>query len=123
VKELIPSDLVRIYGGVKHYVATLNMEKLEVRRLAPKVVYENPLCPRCGGRMEAMGREQGYRCKRCSLRGPEMKKQPVVLNREIREGIYLPPPKAQRHLTKPLQRYGQEKNGAEVHFIENWHYP
>jgi len=127
VKELIPGDLVKIYGGLKQHegirAATLNIEKLEVLRLTPKVVYENPLCPRCGSRMEAMGREQGYRCRKCGLRGQEMRKQPIILKREIREGVYLPPPRAQRHLTKPFQRYGREKNSAEVHLIERWHYP
>jgi tRNA(Ile2)-agmatinylcytidine synthase len=127
VKELIPGDLVKIYGGLKQHegiqAATLNIEKLEVLRLAPHVAYENPVCPRCGGRMEAMGREQGYRCRKCGLRGHEMRKQPVALERAIQEGVYLPPPRAQRHLTKPLQRYGREKNGAEVHLIERWHYP
>jgi tRNA(Ile2)-agmatinylcytidine synthase len=127
VKALIPGDFVRVYGGLKQHqgvqAATLNIEKIEVLRLAPKVIYENPLCPRCGSRMEAMGREQGYRCRKCGLRGQEMTKQQVIIEREIQEGIYLPPPRAQRHLTKPLQRYGREKNGAEVHLIEGWHYP
>jgi len=127
VKALIPCDLVRVYGGLKQHqgvqAATLNMEKLEVLRLAPQVVYENPLCPRCGSRMEAMGREQGYRCRKCSFRGQEMTKQQVVLEREVRGGVYLPPPRAQRHLTKPLQRYGREKNSAEIRLIEKWHYP
>jgi len=123
VKELIPGDLVRIHGGVKQHAATLNIEKLEVHRLAPKVVYENPLCPRCGSRMEAMGRDQGYRCRKCGLLGQEMRKQPVILKREVQQGVYLPPPRAQRHLTKPLHRYGLEKKNMEVRFVEKWHHP
>ena len=127
VKGLIPGDVVRVYGGVRPrgegHGVTLNMEKLEVLHLAPKVVYENPLCPRCGRRMESMGRGQGYRCRRCGLRRRDAGKREVVLKREVREGLYLPPPRAQRHLTKPLQRYGREKKVVKYYFIERWHYP
>ncbi len=89
----------------------------------PKVVYENPLCPRCGRRMESMGRGQGYRCRRCGLRRRDAGKRAVVLKREVREGLYLPPPRAQRHLTKPLQRYGRENRGFNGCLIDRWHYP
>ncbi|MFB0543957.1 MAG: DUF1743 domain-containing protein, partial [Candidatus Bathyarchaeia archaeon] len=127
VKGLIPGDLVRLYGGVRpqggSHEMTLNLEKLEVLHLAPKVVYENPLCPKCGRRMESMGKGQGYRCRGCGLRGRELRKRTVLLERKVKEGVYLPPPRAQRHLTKPFQRYGREKKDAEVHFIERWHCP
>ena len=127
VKSLILGDHVRLYGGMRphggNHEMTLNLEKLEVLHLAPKVVYENPLCPRCGSRMESMGKGQGYRCRGCGLRGREMRKRATILERGMKEGVYLPPPRAQRHLTKPLQRYGREKRGAEVHLIEMWHYP
>jgi tRNA(Ile2)-agmatinylcytidine synthase len=33
----------------------------------------------------------------------------VLQERRIRTGLYIPTPKAHRHLTKPLQRYGIEK--------------
>jgi len=35
----------------------------------------------------------------------------VKAPRDVRPGLYLPPPRSQRHLTKPLRRYGLEKYG------------
>jgi len=45
-----------------------NVEKLDVLHLVEKVEDVNPMCGKCGGRCESMGRGQGLRCKKCGQR-------------------------------------------------------
>jgi tRNA(Ile2)-agmatinylcytidine synthase len=61
VKGLIPGDEVRVFGSVKD--RTVNLEKLEVVRLAEDTRKVTPLCPSCGRHMESAGAGQGYRCR------------------------------------------------------------
>jgi tRNA(Ile2)-agmatinylcytidine synthase len=87
---------------------TLNAEKVRVISVAER--YEkvsNPICPGCGRTMGSVGKEKGYRCKRCgtSAETPETKK----MVRWVREGWYEPPTAARRHLSKPLKRMGAEQ--------------
>jgi tRNA(Ile2)-agmatinylcytidine synthase len=128
VRRLIRGDGIRAYGGVREAVGggpeTLNLEKLEILRLAPEVVLVNPACPACGGRMESMGRGKGYRCRHCGLRDGNLRKQAEERERKLRTGLHVPPPRAQRHLTKPLVRYGREKKGHKPGgLFEPWHWP
>ncbi len=128
VRQLVPGDRIRAYGGVRGLIkgegGTLNLEKLEVLHLASDLKLVNPSCPTCGGSMESMGRGKGFRCRRCSLRDRELTKQTVEVKRQLEPGLFIPPPKAQRHLTKPLVRYGREKKiifSGEL--FESWHWP
>ncbi len=127
VRSLIPGDEVRAYGGVRvdggFGGLTLNLEKLEVIRLEEMLIQVNPSCPACGGSMESMGREKGFRCRRCGFKGRGMRKGAVRRERGLTPGLYLPPPRAQRHLTKPLQRYGREKTAAPAGLHQPWHWP
>ncbi len=68
-----------------------------------------------------MGRGQGLRCKRCGYRGAELVRVSEEVPRDLKLGVYLPPPRAERHLTKPFKRYGKEKSGAPTALIEHWH--
>ena len=115
VRRLIPGDRVRAYGGVRGEASperpTFNLEKLEVLGLAPDLRNVNPTCPKCGGSMESMGQGKGFRCRRCGFRGPKMEKATLELGRQIEKGLFMPPPRAQRHLSKPEVRYGKEKSG------------
>jgi tRNA(Ile2)-agmatinylcytidine synthase len=125
VRGLIPGDLIRVYGGVRGdapgEVLTFNLEKLEVLELADDVRLRNPSCPKCGGGMESMGRGKGFRCRKCGFRGRSLSKVEVKEERRIEEGLYITPPGAQRHLTKPLTRYGKERHGpAGPSLIEGW---
>jgi tRNA(Ile2) C34 agmatinyltransferase TiaS len=46
----------------------------------------------------------------------------TTVERELKLGLYVTSTRSQRHLTKPLRRYGLEKHGgAEAGMIENWH--
>jgi len=113
VRRLIPGDRVRAYGGVRgeasSEVPTFNLEKIEVLGLARDLREVNPRCPECAGSMESMGRGKGFRCRRCGFRGPKMEKAMEELERQIGSGLFMPPLRAQRHLSTPEVRYGKEK--------------
>ncbi len=83
----------------------------------------NPRCPRCGRGMESMGFEKGHRCRKCGFRGPDLEKVELTIARGLEPGLYLPPPRAHRHLTKPLERYGREKEHEPGPLHEPWHWP
>ncbi|MEM3522103.1 MAG: tRNA(Ile)(2)-agmatinylcytidine synthase [Candidatus Bathyarchaeia archaeon] len=127
IKRLIVEDLIEAYGGVrkasKKYPRTINLEKINIIKLADNYVIKNPNCSKCGKRMESAGKNQGFRCKKCKLYLKNAEKVKLKVDRKIKEGLYLPPPRAHRHLTKPLIRYGKEKSSFTYKLIENWHYP
>jgi len=114
-RNLIIGDLVEIYGGVRppspRNPLTINVEKIRVLKLASLRVFQNPLCPVCGKRTKSMGRGKGFECKRCGFHGRNLKKIVVEKARQLKLGLYITSPRSQRHLTKPLSRYGQEKRG------------
>lgn len=128
VRLLIPGDRIRAYGGVREASAyrleTLNLEKMEVLSLARIMRLVNPSCPACGATMESMGKGKGFRCRRCGLRNGRLMKQEVEANRSLKPGLYIPPPRAHRHLTKPMERYGREKREYRPEgLFEPWHWP
>jgi tRNA(Ile2)-agmatinylcytidine synthase len=128
VRGLIPGDNVRVYGGVRGEAfserPTFNMEKLEVLKLTRDLSEVNPECPKCGASMESMGREKGFRCRGCGFRGPEMSKVVVEKERQICTGLFMTPPRAQRHLAKPRVRFGREKKGLPKLSLDGpWHWP
>ena len=126
-KKLIRGDHVEVCGGVREpadHPLTINLEKLHIIRLAPRFSYQNPRCPKCGRRMESMGRNKGFRCRKCDFKDPNAKKVAVEEKRELKPGWYVTEPRSQRHLTKPLIRYGKEKKGrVKVELIDCWHSP
>lgn len=127
IRQLVQGDLVEVYGGVRpaapNHPQTINLEKIKVLKLASKVVYQNPRCPKCDKRMKSMGKSKGFRCDKCGFRSVEAKKVPLELPRTLNEELYIPPPSAHRHLTKPYQRYGKEKMGLPSKLFEPWHNP
>ena len=127
-RELQVGDNVEVYGAVHKPTATkpltINLEKITILSLAPKTLLENPLCPNCQKRLKSMGKNQGFRCEKCGNRYVDLKKKETDAPRALKSGLYITSTRSQRHLTKPLRRYGQEKNGgAELPMIEEWHYP
>ena len=103
-RDLLPGDTVRVYGGVRRWregTPTLNVEKLEVIHMVEKIQQANPMCSSCGGRCESMGRGQGLRCKKCGQRNEYASKIQVRQERHLQSTIYVPPPRARRHLTMP----------------------
>jgi tRNA(Ile2)-agmatinylcytidine synthase len=122
---LKPGDSVRISGGVRRASsknpAVINVERIDVRSVA-REVKANPRCVACGSGMKSEGRGKGYQCKKCGHKSVEVvgarekSKAPVT---RIHPGAYLPSPRAQRHLTKQLVRYGRERAGMQA-LIEGW---
>jgi tRNA(Ile2)-agmatinylcytidine synthase len=120
-RELLPGDRVTVSGGVrrrKKGPLSLNLEKIEIVQLAMACREENPKCLRCEGRCESMGKDQGFRCKKCGLRTRTIMKNQVPLQRNLGLFSYIPPPRARRHLTKPdtIQIPNGEGTQAESRF-------
>lgn len=113
--SLKEGDFIEAYGGVRapssRNSITVNLEKIRIIKLAPNLVLENPLCPVCGKRMKSMGRSQGFECKKCGFHGRNLKKTVLETERSVKLGLHVTSPRSQRHLTKPLTRYGLEKKG------------
>ncbi len=113
--KLEPGDSIEIGCGVRKgtskHPKILNVEYLSVLELAPIYNMLNPLCKVCGKRMKSEGKNKGYQCDRCKNRDPNAAKIMTLQERAIKAGLYVPTPKAHRHLTKPIQRYGLEKPG------------
>ncbi len=111
--KLEDGDVIEVGVGVRKgttkHPKILNVEYLWVLKLAPAYEILNPLCKMCGKRMKSEGKNKGYQCDRCKHKDYNIKKILVPHERRIKTGLYIPTPKAHRHLTKPLQRYGIEK--------------
>jgi tRNA(Ile2)-agmatinylcytidine synthase len=127
-RALIVGDHVEVQGGVRapseNRPLTINLEKVRLLRLAPKIIYQNPLCPNCGKRLKSMGKDKGFRCEKCGSRYASLGKVAVRVKREVQRGLYITSPRSQRHLTKPFRRYGMEKHGeAPEKMIGDWHFP
>jgi tRNA(Ile2)-agmatinylcytidine synthase len=104
-RALVPGDEVTLYGSVREQPRSLNVEKMQVRKLVRDVrKSHNPQCGRCRKRMGSMGKGQGYRCKRCGSKLPPNAAERVAVPRRIKTGWYEPPVASRRHLHKPLRR-------------------
>jgi len=126
-RKLIAGDHVEVYGGVRapsqSHPLTINLEKIRLLKLVPKIIYRNPVCPRCGKRLKSMGRNKDFRCEKCSSRYTGLGKVEVKVKREIGKGLHMTSTRSQRHLTKPFRRYGLEKSHvAPEELIGDWHH-
>jgi tRNA(Ile2)-agmatinylcytidine synthase len=113
-EALIEGDIVEVYGGVRppsrKNLKTINLEKIRLIKLADMVVLQNPACPKCGKRMKSIGKGKGFECYKCGFHGANLTKIAFKVERSIKPGLYVAPPRSERHLTKPLSRYGLEKS-------------
>lgn len=111
--QLEVGDVIEIGYGVRKATAKhpkiLNIEYLYILHLVQAYQILNPLCKLCGKRMKSEGKEKGFQCDRCRYKDRTAKKILVPQKRNVKTGLYIPTPKAHRHLTKPIQRYGMEK--------------
>ena len=122
--KLIVGDHVEVHGGVRppsdRHPLTVNLEKLRLLQLRPKMRFVNPTCSYCGKRMTSMGKGKGHRCKKCGFKNSKSLKIALETDREILARLYLPPVRAHRHLTKPRSRYGVEKRSFEYAPRDFW---
>ena len=106
VRKLRVGDVVEVYGGVREEPFTINIEKIRIKKLVQiKKKVENPICDNCRIHMKSLGRDKGYRCRRCGAIKSEDEAKFEILERGLREGFYEVPPCARRHLSKPLKRF------------------
>jgi tRNA(Ile2)-agmatinylcytidine synthase len=125
-RELMIGDQLEVYGAVckptANKLSTVNLEKINILKLVPEMLSQNPTCPDCCKRLKSMGKNQGLRCSKCGKRFSDMKKIVISKERCLKTGLYVTCTRSQRHLTKPLRRYGQEKHEAGmVRPIEGWY--
>ncbi len=123
IRRLIPRDIVLVTGGIRlateTFRKTINLEKIKLLKIV-NTKKVNPLCDICHKRMKSAGKGQGFRCKRC--RTIKSKKIPLLLDRNLKLQMYTPTTSAHRHLTKPLIRYGNEKNELPKKMTKKWNF-
>ena len=104
-RRLCLGDEVRVFGSVRDSPRTINLEKIEILRLEERLrKTSNPACPKCGKSMKSLGKESGYRCRKCHTKAEEGSAKVVKVKRHLELGLYEPPVCARRHLSKPLSR-------------------
>ena len=101
VRALRPGDDLTVCGEVSD--GTVKLEKFAVRSLR-RTEQVTPVCDDCGRTMESAGRDQGYRCRDCDTAAADQ--ETVSLDRDLEIGWYEVPPRARRHIAKPLVRGG-----------------
>jgi tRNA(Ile2)-agmatinylcytidine synthase len=125
--KLEVGDVIRIGFGVRKpsskHPTILNIEYLQI--LEAKEIFEilNPICHACNKRMKSEGTNKGFRCRKCGLRNRDGKKIVIPIPRMIEPKLFIPTPRAHRHLTKPIHRYGMEKasgNSSEFTLSSAW---
>ncbi len=105
VRALAAGDSVRVVGAIRTTPRSLNLEKIEVLRLAPVLrPAGNPPCTACGRRMKSSGRGAPYRCRRCGTTRPRSDAVLLESPRQIAPGRYEPPVGSRRHIAMPLKR-------------------
>jgi len=127
-RNLQVGDEVEVIGAVHKATAnrpvTINLEKINILQLQILAAIENPLCPNCSKRLKSMGKNKGFRCEKCGKKYVALKKKVSAVPRGLKLGLYVTSTRSQRHLTKPLRRYGQEKVDASAnYFIDEWCFP
>lgn len=124
--ELVTGDIVEVAGGIRKptslHPRVLNLETIRPLQLQPISQLSNPKCPKCGVGLKSKGRNQGYACEKCGYSTGKGDKLKFFKKRELSFRLYIPPMKAQRHLTRPLQRYsmGSKKFKLPVKLVKGW---
>ncbi|MCK9150328.1 tRNA(Ile)(2)-agmatinylcytidine synthase [Methanobacterium alcaliphilum] len=105
IKKLRPGDEVVLYGGIGTH-QTLNIEKIQIKKLEYQFEEKNPVCE-CGKRMKSAGSDKGFKCPKCGFKLRDGSKILNPVKRDLKPGSYEVPPSARRHLSKQLVRMGK----------------
>jgi len=120
VEKLEAGDVVEVMGVVRPFSSmhgnTINLEKLHVVEVKPRIITENPYCPRCGSRLKSAGRGKGFKCDKCGFKTKDLNKKITVVKPDLEPGWYEPPPRVFKHLMKPIKRFGREKKSFTVKY-------
>ena len=110
VSNLDIGDLIEVQGHVKLWngLQVFHGEKIVLLRISRKVHCKAPPCPQCGRRMKRKGIGKGYECDHCNITIFNPILDCMTEIRALRHALYLPPPHVQKHLVKPVERYGRE---------------
>ncbi|AAK40597.1 DUF1743 domain-containing protein [Saccharolobus solfataricus] len=101
-KLLKKGDEIVAYGAVKPSIAygkIIELERFEILKLYDLELV-NPKCPRCGGSTNSLGKNKGYRCKKCKYIINTTNKSTKNIMRNLSLGMYQT--RSYRHLTKPI---------------------
>jgi len=101
VRGLRVGDTLTVCGEVSN--GTLKLEKFAARELVATEP-ATPVCSGCGRTMESAGSGQGYRCRDCDTSAAGKRRRRI--ERDLDVGWYEVPPRARRHIAKPLLRGG-----------------
>jgi len=127
ISDLHVGDEVRVHASVRPksraHGRTLNLEGIEIIKLASITQAQNPLCPKCSKRMKSAGVGKGFKCVKCGHRERDGVKTEIEIERSVSLGLHLPPLNAQRHLTRPLSRINRDNSGHSIEPIGKWHIP
>lgn len=105
-------DLLFIEGALKEKFGNLSIsiEEMRIIDIAPQERLVSPLCPNCQKKTTSAGRYKGYKCKGCGYRTDKGQKINIERGADFRFAKLLSVPSAQRHLTKPYERFGKHPN-------------
>ncbi|BFH73348.1 tRNA(Ile)(2)-agmatinylcytidine synthase [Sulfurisphaera javensis] len=100
-KYLRKGDIIRVIGAVKPSIKfgkIIEAERIEILELNDKIL-RNPRCPKCNSSSESLGKNKGFRCKKC---GYKFYGEKIIekVPRELTTGIYQS--RYYRHLTRPI---------------------
>lgn len=100
LSNLRRGDAVRVYGGITR-AEIINIEKIEVVSVSRITAVRPPLCKNCKIRMESVGKNGGFRCRKCGSKSKTGEER--IEERGISPGFYEVPIIARRHLARPLK--------------------
>jgi tRNA(Ile2)-agmatinylcytidine synthase len=125
LEKLILGDIIIIGGNLRPpdeiHPMCINLEKVVIKKLVDSIQKLNPLCPVCNKRVKSLGKNQGYRCPKCrkKYKIPPLSLEKQLLPRDLEANeIFLPAVSAQRHLTKPKERYGKENSNFKFSYLK-----
>jgi tRNA(Ile2)-agmatinylcytidine synthase len=114
-RNLKAGDEIELGGGIsrksKKFGRILNVEYIKTIKLTDRSIKKNPLCKKCNKSMKSIGKNKGYRCIKCGSKSNKIRK--IERKSEIENKLYLPVLSAQRHLIKPVDRYGKEQKNKK----------